>query len=149
MPDLALAAVLVAAVEAELWWYDGGPAGVAVVTAVASALHAGALAFRTSRPALMAGVMTTVLWGQAMLGGRMTTTLVTAMAGMVMVFSVGLLLPRRRALLQLAVGARVAPMSRLAHPRARGPLSNACSMSTSRPGRWPEPQPRSPTMVRP
>lgn len=106
MPDLALAALLVAAVEAELWWYDGGPAGVAVVTTVASALHAGALAFRTSHPALMAGVMTTVLWGQAMLGGRMTTTLVTAMAGMVMIFSVGLLLPRRHAL--LAAGAYLA-----------------------------------------
>ena len=45
LPDVALAVAMVAAVEAELWWYDGGPQGVALVTAVASAVHAAAPRF--------------------------------------------------------------------------------------------------------
>jgi signal transduction histidine kinase len=96
--DGLLAAVFVLVIQAELWWYDGGPAGVPVVTAVSSAVFAGLLALRSSRTELMAGLAAFVVATQAMLGGRMTGTLSLALASMLMTFTIGLRLPRPRAL---------------------------------------------------
>ncbi|QIK66681.1 sensor histidine kinase [Nocardioides sp. HDW12B] len=101
--DLALAAVLTATVQAELWWYDDGPGGVPAVTAVASLLLTSSLALRSTRTEVMAGVAAATIFAQAMLGGRMTSTLSLALASITIVFSVGLLLPRRRALAWAAV----------------------------------------------
>lgn len=101
--DVALALVLAAAVQAELWWYDGRPQGVPAVTAVASAAYALSLLVRSSRPELMAGAASMVVVTQAMLGGRLTSTLSVAFVSMLVTFSIGLLLPRRRALAWVSV----------------------------------------------
>lgn len=98
LSDGLLAAVFVLVIQAELWWYDGGPAGVALVTAVSSAAFAGLLVLRSSRTELMAGLAAFVIATQAMLGGRMTGTLSLALASMLMTFTIGLRLPRPRAL---------------------------------------------------
>lgn len=96
--DLVIAIALSAAVQAELWWYDGGPAGVPEVTSFASLVFTGSLVVRSTRTELMAGIAAATIFAQAMLGGRMTSTLSLALASMTMMVSVGLLLPRRRAL---------------------------------------------------
>lgn len=92
--DALIAALFIAATQAEVWLYEGGPRGTAVVTVTAMALFPAMLVLRTSRPQVMAGAAAVILVTQAMLGGRMTTTLSIAFAAMLISFSVGLLLSR-------------------------------------------------------
>ena len=97
--DLALAGALTVACQAEIWLYDGGPNGAAVVTVVATTVYPALLALRRVAPQLMIGLASFVLLAQSMLQGRMTTTLTVAIAAILIVGSAGLYLPRR-----LAVG---------------------------------------------
>lgn len=92
-----MAGALVAACQAELWLYDGGPAGVAWVTVVASTVFPALLAIRQVAPDLTIGLAAFVLVTQTMLGGRMTTTLSLAIAAILVMASAGRHLPRRRA----------------------------------------------------
>src|SRR5688572_16175836 len=101
--DLALAGVMVAACQAEMWLYDGGPNGAAAVTVVATAVFPGLLALRRSAPQLMIGLASFVLITQTMLSGRMTTTLTVAITAILIVGSAALQLPRRVAVPWLLV----------------------------------------------
>lgn len=98
LTDLVLVIVLVGAAQAEMWWYDGGPGGAAAVTAGAAVLYTGSLLLRTRSPVAATAAMSTVLVCQALLGGRLTSTLSVALASMVLSLSLGLLLQRRTAL---------------------------------------------------
>lgn len=93
--DLALAAALVVACQAEMWLYDGGPSGAAAVTVVATTVFPALLALRRVAPQLMVGLASFVMVTQTMLGGRMTTTLTIAIAAVLVMGSAALHLPRR------------------------------------------------------
>jgi signal transduction histidine kinase len=103
LTDALVALAFIGASQAELWWYDDGPRGAAAVTIVAAVLFPATLALRSLNPAAMAGTAAFVLLTQSMLGGRLTTTLTIAFASMLIAFSVGLLLPRRRGVAWAAV----------------------------------------------
>lgn len=101
--DLAVAALLAVACQAELWLYDGGPSGRAAVTVAAVAVFPWLLAFRRVAPHLTVGLAAFVMVTQTMLGGRMTTTLSLAIAAILIMGSTGLHLPRLQAALWAAV----------------------------------------------
>lgn len=96
--DVVLALVFALVIQAEMWLYDGRPQGVVAVTTVAALAFAGTLLVRSTRPELMAGAAAVVVVTQAMLGGRLTSTLGVAFASMLISFSIGLLLSRNRSI---------------------------------------------------
>lgn len=95
--DVALAALLAAACQAETWLYDGGPSGKPAITLAAIAVFPWLLAFRRVAPHLTVGLAAFVMVTQTMLGGRMTTTLSLAITAILVIGSTGLHLPRLQA----------------------------------------------------
>ena len=97
-PDALAALAVAAAMQAEIWLFEGGPRGVQVVTVVGALLFAAAIAWRRAAPRGMAVVAAVTFAGAAMLGGVLTTTLSMVFAAMFVSFSIGLHLPDRRSL---------------------------------------------------
>lgn len=94
--DLAVAAALVAACQVEMWVYEDGPRGTVAVTVAAAAIFPALVSLRRAAPELMVGLASFVMVTQAMLGGRMTTTLAIAFSSMLVMFTTGSRLPGRR-----------------------------------------------------
>ena len=98
--DLLIAAIAVLVLQADLWLIERTDGAA---TAVSALVFGASLYWRRTRPLVMAGLASAALVGGAILGGDMTETLTVAATAMLIVFSIGLFLPRRGSVAAVAV----------------------------------------------
>ena len=93
--DVLIAVATAAALQAEIWLFEGGPRGAEAVTVAATLLFAASVAWRRSAPALMAALAAVTFAASAVLGGQIATTLAMVFCAMFVSFSIGLHLAGR------------------------------------------------------
>ena len=93
--DVLVAIAVAIALQAEIWFFEGGPRGVEAVTVAGTLIFAAALAWRRSAPRLAAAVAVGSFALCAVLGGYPATTLAMVFSAMLVSFSIGLLLTGR------------------------------------------------------